>query len=227
MSARRALLGPLFVVVALVSACSSGSSGGASSDLPAAADLLSRSAGAMRSVTSTHFTVSVEGQLPDIAVRSAEGDLNGDGDARGRATTDQFGQLLEVDFVLAAKDLYVKGATGGFTKLPGALADRVYDPSAILDPDRGVAKVLSSVRDARTERSENGAHVVSGTVPRDVAAGLVPGIGSDVRGSFTISSDSSQLGSARFELDGADGKPASVEVALSGFNAPVSVTPPA
>jgi lipoprotein LprG len=216
----------LFVLVALVSACSSGSSGG-SSDLPAAPDLLSRSAEAMRSVTSTHFTISVEGRLPDIAVRSAEGDLNGDGDARGRATTDQFGQLLEVDFVLAAKDLYVKGATGGFTKLPGALAGQVYDPSAILDPDRGVAKVLSSVRDARTERSEDGAHVVAGTVPEDVAAGLVPGIGSDVRGSFTINSDSSRLRSARFELDGADGKPASVEVALSGFDTPVSVTPPA
>ena len=123
---------------------------------------------------------TVDGQLPSVTVQSAKGVLNADGDAQGTATIVQFGQLVEVEFVLAGGELYIKGVTGGFTQVPAALAGSVYDPSAILDPDRGVAKVLSSVQSPTIAGTEGDSWLVSGSVPADVAAGLVPGITADV-----------------------------------------------
>lgn len=223
MSAHRALVGALVLSVALLSGCTSNDV----ADLPDGPGLLGKSADAIGTVKTTHFAVTVDGQLPDITVQGAEGDLTSDGDAQGKAKVNQLGQLLEVDFVLVGGDLYLKGPTGGFQKLPAALKGQVYDPSTLLNPDTGVAKVLRGVRDAKTESSDDRVYVVAGTVPKDIAAGLAPGVGSDVAGKFSITKDSSKLVSARFELTGKDGKPASVEVELSDFDKPVTVSPPA
>jgi lipoprotein LprG len=224
MSARRALFGSLVAFLALISGCTSQT---ASAALPSGAELLGKSAEVMRSVKSTHFAITVDGELPDIPVQGAEGDLNGDGNAKGKAKTNQFGQLLEVDFVLVDKNLYVKGATGGFTKLPAFLAGQVYEPTVVLNPDKGVAHVLASVKDPKTTGDDGDTYEVTGTVPKDVAAGLVPGIGSDVAGRFFVAKDSSQLRTARFELPGKNGGQAAVEVVLSDLGKPVTVNAPA
>ncbi|MEU6155498.1 LppX_LprAFG lipoprotein [Actinosynnema sp. NPDC047251] len=212
MSRRRVLVGALALLLA---GCSS-----SSGDLPAGSDLVGRSAAAMRSVSSTHFTIKVDGELPDVTVKDAEGDLNAKGESKGRAKVEQFGQLLEVEYVLVGRDLYFKGPTGGFSKLPAALAGQVYDPTAILDPDKGVAKVLASAKDAKTVSAENGGHVVEATVPKDVVAGLVPGIGGDVKATFTLKDD--KLADAVFELSGG----AKVTMALTDLNKTFTVAPP-
>ena len=98
-----------------------------------------------------------------MTVQSAKGDLTAAGDAQGTATIIQFGQLIEVEFVLAGGELYIKGVTGGFTQVPAALAGSVYDPSAILDPDQGVAKVLSSVQSPTIAGTDGDSWLVSGT----------------------------------------------------------------
>jgi lipoprotein LprG len=193
---------------------------------PPAAELLTKSAAAMSSVTSANFIITVDGQLPAVTVQSAEGTLTAAGDAKGTATITQLGQLLEVEFVLVNRNLYLKGATGGFSQVPAALAGGIYDPSAILNPDKGVAKMLSSVTGATNAGTDGDAWVVTGTVPAAVAGGLVPGISTDVAGTFTIDMSTSQLAAAQFELAGADGKPATVTVELSGFNESVSISPP-
>lgn len=213
---RRALIGSL--VLAVVAGCTSSGGGG---DLPAGPELLDKAAESMKSVTSTHFSIKVDGELPDVPVKSAEGDLNAQGESQGRATVDQFGQLIEVEYVLVGKDLHFKGPTGGYTKLPAALAGQVYDPTAILDPDKGVARVLADARDAKTVSSEDGVSVVTGTVPRDVVAGLVPGIDADVASTFSVRAD--KLEKAVFELPSG----AKVTIDLSEFNKPVTVSPPA
>ncbi|MBW4719379.1 LppX_LprAFG lipoprotein [Saccharothrix obliqua] len=211
MSRRRVLVGAFALLLA---SCTS------SGDLPDGAQLLDKSAAAMRSVDSTHFTVKVDGELPDVTVKDAEGDLNAKGESKGRAKVEQFGQLLEVEYVLVDRDLYVKGPTGGFTKLPAALAGQVYDPTAILDPERGVAKVLDRAEGAKTVSAGDGAAVVEATVPKDVVAGLVPGIGDDVRGRFSLKDD--KLTDAVFELSGG----AKVAIGLSDFNKSFTVSPP-
>jgi lipoprotein LprG len=218
MFARRALVAPLLALVTLLSACTSSSGSGEA--LPDGKEVLTKSAETMSAVKSTHFVIKVDGNLPQLVVQGAEGDLNAAGDAKGKAKTNQFGQLIEVDFVLAKGDLYIKGPTGGFQKLPAVLKNQVYDPTAILDPKRGVAEVLRSAKDVKTQSSANGTTVVTGTVPKDVAAGLVPGITSDVKAGFTT--ESSRLKVARFDLDGG-----AVEITLSELDKAVEVTPPA
>jgi lipoprotein LprG len=227
---RRALTGILLVLLVALSGCS-GSSGtptaaSTTAPPPTASEILAASATAMAEVTSAAFSLTVDGQLPSVTVQSAKGVLNADGDAQGTAAIVQFGQLIEVEFVLAGGQLYIKGVTGGFTQVPASLAGSVYDPSAILDPTRGVAKVISSVQSPTIAGSEGDSWLISGSVPADVAAGLVPGITDDVTGLFTISKGSSELTSADLTLDGADGKPATVKVELSAFNEPVSISPP-
>ena len=220
MSARRALVAPLLAFVTLISACSSSSGSGGS--LPDGREVLTKSAETMSAVKSTHFVIKVDGSLPQLGVQGADGDLNAAGDAKGKAKTNQFGQLIEVDFVLSKGDLYVKGPTGGFQKLPGVLKSQVYDPTAILDPKRGVAEVLRSAKDVKTESVDDKTNVVSGTVPKDVAASLVPGITSDVKARFTMDKASLRLQVARFELDGG-----AVEITLSELDKLVEVAPPA
>jgi len=227
---RRALTGILLVLLVALSGCS-GSSGtptaaSTTAPPPTASEILAASATAMAEVTSAAFSLTVDGQLPSVTVQSAKGVLNADGDAQGTAAIVQFGQLIEVEFVLAGGQLYIKGVTGGFTQVPASLAGSVYDPSAILDPTRGVAKVISSVQSPTIAGSEGDSWLISGSVPADVAAGLVPGITDDVTGLFTISKGSSELTSADLTLDGVDGKPATVKVELSDFNEPVSISPP-
>ena len=214
------------VVLTLAVGCTSTGSATATAVTPTAGTLLSDSAAAMSSVTSASFELKVDGQLPAVPVQQATGQLTATGDAKGTGTISQLGQLVEVEFVLAGGELYLNGPTGGFTKVPSAVTGAIYDPSVILNRDKGVAKVLSSVQGATVTGTDGQAWQVSGTVPAAVAAGLVPGITTDVTGVFTISMSGSQLTAADLTLTGADGKPASVSVKLSDINAPVSITPP-
>lgn len=193
---------------------------------PTATELLSASAAAMTAVSTASFTLAVDGQLPAVTIQTAKGALTAAGDAQGTATIVQFGQLVEVEFVLVGGELYLKGATGGFTQIPAALAGGIYDPSAILDPTKGVAKVLTSVQNPTLTGSEGDAWTVTGTVPAAVAAGIVPGITTDVGAVLTIAKTGSELTAAEFTLDGADGKPATVTVELADFNEPVTISPP-
>lgn len=194
---------------------------------PTGPALLATSATAMKAVTSAHFTLTVNGKVPDLQVQGAEGDLTSTGNAQGNAKITQFGQLVQVEFVVVGKDLYLKGATGGFTKLPAALAGQVYDPTAILNADKGVAKVLTSVTNPGSPGTAGSSYTVTGTVPKAVAASLVPGIAADVPGTFTIDHASSQLTHISLGLTGADHKPATVDMVLGDFNKVVTITAPA
>ncbi len=217
----------LTVALLIISAgCTSSGTSTATAVTPAAGTLLSDSAAAMSSVTSASFDLKVTGQLPAVPVQQATGQLTASGDAQGSGTISQLGQVVEVEFVLTGGELYLKGATGGFTKVPAALAGALYDPSVILDPDKGVAAVLSSMQGATVTGTDGEAWLVSGTVPAAVAGGLIPGITSDVAAVLTIAMTGSELTAATLSLTGADGQPATVTVTLSDFNAPVSISPP-
>lgn len=229
---RRAAGGPIVITVCLslllaVAGCTSTTDTATPTAVTPSVDtLLTDSAAAMAAVTSARFVLTVDGELPAVPVQKAEGQLTATGDAQGSGTISQFGQLVEVEFVLVGGELYLKGATGGFAKVPSALAGNIYDPSAILNPETGVAAVLSSVQNASITGTDGDAWLVSGTVPAAVAAGLVPGITSDVAAVLTISMSGSQLTAARLTVDGGGGTPATVTVQLSEFNEPVSISPP-
>jgi lipoprotein LprG len=218
----------LFAV--LLAGCSSG---GGSANLPAASALLADSGAAMQAVTSVHFGITVNGTLAGVPIQDADGDLNAQGQAKGNAKLSELGQTVQVDFVLVNKIFYLKGPTGGYQKIPAALAGNLFDPTAILDPNRGVAKVLTSVRGASTQGQEtvNGTdcYRITGTVAKGVVAALVPGINSDVTATLWVATAGKHLPvRAEFAVPGAGGSQgARVDVTISHVNEPVSVTAPA
>ncbi|MEV6641495.1 LppX_LprAFG lipoprotein [Amycolatopsis sp. NPDC051371] len=223
---RRTLLALVALSAAIVSGCSS--SGEAS--LPEAAALLKDSASAAGGVTSTHFTLKVNGTVPGLSVHSLDGDLtkaNGGG-AKGTGTLELMGQVVDAQFVLVNGSLYIKGPTGGFQRIPAALSSSIYDPSAILDPQRGIPKVLSSVQGPKTDGKEDidgtPTYRVTGTVPKDALAALVPGASSDANATFWLRQDGGHL-PVKASLGYPGG--ASVDVTLSDVDKPVTVTAPA
>ena len=213
-------------LVALAGCSSTTTTATPTANPPTATDLLSDSAAAMATVSTAEFDLAVDGDLPAVTAESVNGVLTAEGDAQGSAKIVQFGQLIEVEYVLVDGQLYLKGITGGFAPVPAAVAGSVYDPSVILDPDRGVAKLLSSMTNPTITGSSGDAWTVSGTVPAAVAGGLVPGLNTDVATAVTIQKSNSQLSGATFTLDGADGQPATVTVTLSNLNNPVTISPP-
>jgi len=216
--------------LALLAGCTGGGSG--TTSLPAASGLLGTSAASMRAVTSVHFTINVTGTLAAVPVKSAEGDLNSQGQAKGNAKLSELGQLIQVDFVLINGNFYLKGLTGGYQKIPATLAGSMFDPSAILDPKRGVAAVLAGLASPKTEAQEQvdgqDTYRISGSVGKAVVSALIPGIGSDVQTKVWVATDAEHLPvKAEFAVPGVDGaQGATVDVDISNYNAPVTVTAP-
>lgn len=229
MIGRRRLLVAMGGAVLLLAGCSSSptTDSPASPALTSSADALSGAATAMKAVTSAHFTLTVNGNLPELTVHQAEGDLTSTGQAQGHGTITQFGQLVEVDFSVVGKDLYLKGPTGGYTKIPAALAGQVYDPTAILNPDKGVAAVLAGLTAPGALTTSDSTYTVTGTVPKAMAAALVPGITADVPGTFVIDRSTLRVTSVTLSPAASDGKPASVVLTLTDFDKAVTVTTPA
>jgi lipoprotein LprG len=193
--------------------------------LPSGAALLSKSAKAMSTVKTTKFSIDVLGDVKAIPFKDAKGQLTKDGLAKGTATV-EFGQVVEVEFVITPDSLYLRGPTGGFQKLPASAAGMVYDPKVILDPDKGISKVLGSAKNAKTEAREQVGGVDTYRVRAEVAGSmldkLVPGLTKDTNGLVWIATNGSHLVQAQFPAQGG-----SVLVQLSDFDSPADITAPA
>jgi lipoprotein LprG len=227
---RRILLVTLALTTAFATACSSDDSTGDGGSLPDGAGLLKDAAASTAEVKSAHFTLTVNGEVPDIPVKKAEGDLTREGSkggaAKGTVSMELLGSLFEGDFVLVDDSLFIKGPTGGWQKLPAALVRNLYDPAAILDPDRGVAKVLGNVQNPKTEGTEDidgvSTYRVTGRVAQDVVSSLVPGVSSDVDITFWVKQDA---GHQPVKASVKMGK-ATVDVTLSDIDKQVEITAP-
>lgn len=228
MRPRRFVLALLVVLLGGAAGCTGGRR---SADLPAGDALLKESAAAMRVVNTVRFAIESDGSVGGLSLRRAGGQLTRAGDAKGTAQVGQGGATLELEFVVVGDSIYIKGLTGGWQKLPLALASGVYDPSAILDPERGMAKVLSTATDARTEAREqvdgvDAYRVAAKLNPADLST-VVPGVGDGVTGQLWIAADSKRLVRARFAVPAGDGgQPVNVTVTFSEFDAPVTITAP-
>jgi lipoprotein LprG len=228
---RRILFVTLAAIAAFTTACTSDDSSAGGDSLPDGAGLLKDAAASTADITSAHFTLTVNGEIPDLPVKKAEGDLTreggGSGAAKGTVTMTLLGDLFEGEFVLVDDSLYIKGPTGGWNKLPASLVSNLYDPAAILDPERGVAKVLESVRNAKTEGTEDidgvSTYRVTGRVAKDVVSQLVPGISSDSDITFWVRQDDGhQPVKATVKVTG----DATVDVTLSDIDKQVEITAP-
>jgi lipoprotein LprG len=221
------VLTPLLLLIG-VAACSKDED---PATLPNGTTLVSESATAMRSVQSTHIVIDVDGTIGSLPIKKAEGDLKRDGDAKGNIKLQQLGQLIQLDFVLVGNDAYLKFPTGGWQKSTGGSSSFPYDPSAILDSDRGVAKLLATATNARTEGSEtvDGVDTYRVAVDYDniAASALVPGVPPGVKGQVWLDKQTKRMVKAVVNSPANGGTAAAtMTVTLTNIDAPVTISAP-
>lgn len=226
---RRLLAGMLALAAVTAAGCTSEDPAPASS-LPPGDQLIREASTAAAGIKSTHFALQVNGTVTGLSVQSLDGDLTKEGGpsggAKGTGKIEIGGQLVEAEFVVVEDSFYLRGPTGGFQKIPAAIGSSVYDPSAVLDPQRGIAKLVGSLQSPKTEAEEdvNGApaYRITGKVGKDLLAGLLPGVQADADVTLWVLKDGRmpQKVSAKFPEG-------TVDVTLSDVDKPVTITPPA
>lgn len=197
--------------------------------LPDGAALLTESATAMAAVDTAHIVLDIEPPVGALPIKRAEGDLERGGDAKGTIQLILGAQLIEVEFVLVGDDVYLKYPTGGWTTAPSIA--NIYDPSAILDPSRGVANLLTTATGARTDGDEQVGGVDTWRVKVDLdqkaANTLVPGVPGDLTGTVWVDKDSKRLVKAVVDAPATGGNPAStITLEMTNFDAAVAISAP-
>jgi lipoprotein LprG len=230
MSRPRAVLAAVALLTVVLAGCSHDDKAAPNESLPSGVELVSEAATATGALKSAHVKIETEGEVGSLPMRSAEGDLLRSGDAKGKIQLQTLGVLIESDFVVLGKNIYLKGATGGWQTLDISVAANIYDPSAILDPNRGIAKLLSSAKDPKTEAKEqvNGKDAYRVAVKlnsADVGA-LIPGVGGEVAGKLWLDAQTKQLLKAVLTVPGQSGKSGTVTINVTNIDVPVTISAP-
>ena len=230
---RRTIVTALVLALSLVSAgCSEEDKPAAKpGDLPAADTLLREAATAMRAVESVRMTIEITGKPGGVPLRRVEGQLAKAGNATGKVQLDQAGTLSELEFVVIGSTAYIKGPTGGWQSVPLAVASTVYDPSAILDPQRGIAKLIETASGAEAEAREEVGGVdtyrVAASFGSTVIAALVPGYGVGASGQLWIGTENKLPVQIKLQMPATEaGEASTVTVKLSDYNAPANISAP-
>jgi lipoprotein LprG len=231
MPSARALLTLLALPTLLTLDLAGCSKNGDTSTLPDGTTLVSESATAMKTVNSAHIVIDVDGSIGSLPIKKAEGDLKRSGDAKGSIQLLVFGQLSQLEFVLLGTDVYLKSVTGGWQKSSGGTAAFPYDPSAILNPDKGVAKLLATAKNAKTEGSDtidgHDAWRVAVTFDSAAAAVLVPGVPEGLTGQVWLDKANKHLVKAIIKAPVSGSiAPATITVALTAIDVPVTINAP-
>jgi lipoprotein LprG len=183
----------------------------------------------MREVKSIGFSIDTEGK-PAVSFKSGDIKLLKRGDAEGTLQLEQAGQTVEMNFVLLADTVYYKGLTGGYQKLPRAMVAQLYDPTAVLDPERGIAKLLTSAAAPKTEAREKigdrDTFRIKATLPRDTAAALVPGITQDLTGQVWVDTTDHRPRRVRMQVPATGGGTGAVIVSLTEFDSAYTIVAP-
>jgi lipoprotein LprA len=151
-----------FAVVIALGGCGSHSSNSvassgasASANSGDAATILKSAADAMRKVTGMHVSLAVQGNVPNLRVTKLDGDISNSPQtvATGTAT------LLLGDTPQDAKFVFVDGHLYSDLGQPGSYTDfgngiSIYNVSVLLDPNKGLANVLSKLQGASVAGTE-------------------------------------------------------------------------
>jgi lipoprotein LprG len=199
-------------------------------NLPNGASLLAQASTAMSSVQSAHLVIDSTGKVGSIILRTAEGDLTKGGDAKGSIKLLALGQVVQLDFVVISGSFYIKGLTGGWQRASAADVATFYDPSGILDPNRGIVKLLSTATGANTEDTEtvNGVNTYRVAVNLDptAVAAIVPGTPKGTVSKIWLDQSTKRLVKAELDVPESAGGPGSVTVRLTDLDKPVTINAP-
>jgi lipoprotein LprG len=224
-----AILAALVATIALIAGCSSKSQD-SGKPLPDAATLLKESSETTKAQTSMHLKLAVQGEIKELPIETLEGDLTNTPavGAQGTANIVFLGQRLEnVDFVVADGNLFGALTKGSFQDF-GPAAD-IYDVSALLNPDTGLANLLANFADPKADGREtiNGVDAVrvTGTVSADAVNKIAPQVAAtgSVPGTAWIREDGNhELVQAKLEPTPGN----SVTMSCSDWGKSVTVTKP-
>ncbi|BBZ48348.1 LppX_LprAFG lipoprotein [Mycobacterium heidelbergense] len=227
-----AVLAFLSLATALIAGCSfsSSKSGG---PLPDGTTLVKQSTDATKNLKSAHLVLTVTGKIAGLPVRTLTGDLTTTPStaAQGNAEITLAGQDISADFVVVGGDLYTNALNpGDKTMTDVGPASQVYDPSAILNPDTGLANVLANFTNAKAEGRDQVSGQTTVRISGNVSADAVNKIASPFKATqpvpatvWIVESGDHQL--AQVNLQQSQGN--SVQMTLSKWGQPVQVTKPA
>jgi len=230
---RLAVLISLFTALVTALVLTSGCSSDKKSDaaLPDAATLLKDSNATTKAQQSVHLVITTTGEIKELPIASLTGDLTNTPSvgAAGKADIVFLGQKLQgVDFVVTDGTLYGAITPGSWTDF-GPASD-IYDVSAILSPEKGLANVLANFSDPKADGRENVAGVdtvkVTGNVSAEAVNAIAPQLAATgpVPGTAWISPDGDhKLIQAKLEPT----QGTSVQMTMSDWGKPVTVTKPA
>ncbi len=212
----------------VLAGCSSGGSGNEA--LPDAAELLTASQASTAKLTSAHLEITVEGKITGMPIKSVVGDLTNEpaSAAKGNATITMGGSTVEAPFIVADGILYAALTEGGSYSDWGP-AEKIYDPSVILDPNNGLANMLANFTGATSEATEKVGDTetvrVTGETSAEAVNKLLPQLKADkpVKSTAWIAKDDDhKLVKARISPS----DDTYIDMTLSAWNAPVTITKP-
>jgi lipoprotein LprG len=223
-----AVLAALFAIsVLFVAGCSSSKP---SEPLPDAAGLVQQSIQTTKALKSAHLDIVVNGTIEGLPVKKLTGDLTNVPKVAvtGNSTITMGGSDVDIQLVVADGTLYAALTPNNWLDM-GPASD-IYDPSVILSPDSGLANVLASLTDTKSEASEtiNGVATIkiSGKVTPDAVNKLIPQLKASqpLPATVWIQKDNPhQLVQAK--IDQSDSN--NIQLTLSEWDKPVTVTKPA
>ncbi|MEO8814658.1 MAG: LppX_LprAFG lipoprotein [Mycobacterium sp.] len=212
----------------LFTGCSSSKEQGG--PLPDAATLVKEAGTTTADLKSAHLALSVSGQIKNLPVKTLEGDLTNQPTtaAKGNATITLLGSDVDLKFVVIAGDLYA--AISGDDYDNYGPAEKIYDVSAILDPHKGLANLVSNLADPKSDGREtiNGQSTVrvTGKAPADAVNKLASQLKATEPVPCTVwIQEGGDHELVQAQLDPSQGN--SIQMTLSNWNAPVTVDKPA
>jgi lipoprotein LprG len=223
-----AILAAVALSTALVAGCSK-SNQQSTANLPDAATLLKQSAQTTRDLKSAHLELTVQGKIEHLALKTLTGDLTNSPAvaAKGHTKITLGGDDAEADFVVLDGTLYGSLDPGTWTDFGSA--SNIYDVSTILNPDAGLANILSNFTNPKAEGREtiNGVQTVkiTGQVSADAVNKIAPKVatGGNVPGTVWIREDGNHdLVQAKLEPSSGN----SIQMTLSKWNQPVTIEKP-
>ncbi|MUM18406.1 LppX_LprAFG lipoprotein [Mycobacterium sp. CBMA271] len=218
----RLALIPLAVASIALAGCSKSEE--TNTNLPEAATLLSESAATTKTQTSTHIVLKVTGDKPTLKLSELTGDLTTTPAVAAKGTAKTGG--LELPFVVVDGELFAQ--LGSAYTTMGPVKD-VYDIGIILDPNKGLANLLSNIKDAKSEKTETvdgvASVLVSGTMNKDAINTFAGSkLTSDIPAKAWIAKDGNHA-LTKISVDTSPGN--TIEMSLSDWGKPVTVDKPA
>ncbi|QLL06197.1 LppX_LprAFG lipoprotein [Mycobacterium vicinigordonae] len=161
LACRRDLVAAALAVVLVLGGCGSNGTNGkapastTSATNAEAAKLLKSAAEVMRKVTGTHLKVAVRGEVPNIGVSKFEADVSNTPQtaATGVATIPVGGDSQEAQVVFVDGHLYSDlGQPGSYTDF--GTGTSIYNVSVLLDPGKGLANLLTNLKNGSVAGSQ-------------------------------------------------------------------------